>query len=316
MVQQNDKSLSSPPPAAAVTVNGSQSTANAIIQPATGNKRDSEVVMTAALNSALVQERFSFDGFHFVAVRDHILPSQCRHAEDDAEAAAVCQVCEYSSTLRLPQLPEMIFPNNALTITWISDPTKQISFNTLDALRMVNADRLPDVKVGPSAVWQQARTGVEYMHNTLKPFDWTFSSDYAGTVRGFQVEKTDERIDMEKLKRREPIHFYTQITLFEDEIADHGCAQMTVRMRVMPTTFFILQRFYLRVDSVLVRIIDTRIFGEQGVPYLLREWTRREQKIADIPLQEQENILDPNTIWHLLPVVDSHYCKLRRSHDR
>ncbi len=122
--------------------------------------------------------------------------------------------------------------------------------------------------------------------------------------------------------------------------------EMTVRLRVMPTTFFILQRFYLRVDGVLVRIIDTRIFGEKGVPYLLREWTRREEKIADIPmqvphfsgnikpffiiptfasfpqstvgllcltqfpLQEHENLLDPNAIWHLLPIVTAHYSKL------
>ncbi len=57
-------------------------------------------------------------------------------------------MCEYTSTLRLPQLPEMIFPNNSLTVTYRADPTKSIVFDALDALRMVNADSLPDVKVG------------------------------------------------------------------------------------------------------------------------------------------------------------------------
>jgi hypothetical protein len=27
-------------------------------------------------------------------------------------------------------------------------------------------------------------------------------------------------------------------------------------------------------------------------------------------LQEQDNVLDPNAIWQLLPIVDAHYSKL------
>jgi type 2A phosphatase activator TIP41 len=115
---------------------------------------------------------------------------------------------------------------------------------------------------------------------------------------------------MEKLKRREPIHFYTQLTLFEDELADHGCAQLTVRLRVMPSTFFLLQRFYLRIDNVLVRIIDTRLFGETNTPYLLRESTRREINVADMAPADHEHILDPNALWSHLPVIEHRCTKL------
>ena len=46
----------------------------------------------------------------------------------------------------------------------------------------------------------------------------------------FQVTPTEEKIDVEKLKVREQIMFYEEITLFEDELADHGCAILTVKM--------------------------------------------------------------------------------------
>ena len=60
---------------------------------------------------------------------------------------------------------------------------------------------------------------------TTKPFDWTFTSEYAGTLGpDVRIEETDLKIDMEKLKRRDPIFFYTQLTMYEDELADHGCS--------------------------------------------------------------------------------------------
>lgn len=41
-----------------------------------------------------------------------------------------------------------------------------------------------------------------------------------------QAEPTTETIDMEKLKQQDEIGFYAQITLYEDELADHGCAEV------------------------------------------------------------------------------------------
>lgn len=50
----------------------------------------------------------------------------------------------------------------------------------------------------------------------------------------------------------------------------------------MPSSFFILCRFYLRVDDVLIRIIDTRIFYETNKTYMIREWSRREATYEQI----------------------------------
>ena len=42
--------------------------------------------------------------------------------------------------------------------------------------------------------------------------------------------ETDERIDMEKLKKREKIHFYQDLLLYEDELGDNGIANLSVKM--------------------------------------------------------------------------------------
>ena len=57
-----------------------------------------------------------------------------------------------------------------------------------------------------------------------------------------------------------PILHYGQIVLYEDEFADRGHSKAYVRFRVMHDCFFLLQRSYIRVDHVTVRILDTRIF--------------------------------------------------------
>eukprot|EP00080_Pristionchus_pacificus_P021009 PDM81029.1 hypothetical protein PRIPAC_36032 [Pristionchus pacificus] len=54
----------------------------------------------------------------FRAEWDHILASQCRHPpsttiEDDGRE---CVVCLFERELKLPSLPEMIFPRNTLEI--------------------------------------------------------------------------------------------------------------------------------------------------------------------------------------------------------
>ena len=50
----------------------------------------------------------------------------------------------------------------------------------------------------------------------------------------------------------------------------------------MASGFLVLQRFFLRVDGVLVRINDTRLYHAAQTDYLLREYTSREAKIQDL----------------------------------
>ena len=50
----------------------------------------------------------------------------------------------------------------------------------------------------------------------------------------------------------------------------------------MASGFLVLQRFFLRVDGVLVRINDTRLYHAAQTDFLLREYTSRESKIKDL----------------------------------
>ena len=50
----------------------------------------------------------------------------------------------------------------------------------------------------------------------------------------------------------------------------------------MPECFFCLQRFFLRVDDVLFKVIDVRLFHQFGKPYLLREVQEREASYDEL----------------------------------
>lgn len=52
--------------------------------------------------------------------------------------------------------------------------------------------------------------------------------------------------------------------------------------RVMPSGFFILLTYFLRVDGVLIRMNGTRFHYETGNDYMLKEFTTREAKFETI----------------------------------
>jgi type 2A phosphatase activator TIP41 len=68
----------------------------------------------------------------------------------------------------------------------------------------------------------------------VKPYDWTYTTSYSGTLRqpvdGQTFESTSERIDVEKLRVPEPILFYDENVLYEDELADNGTAILYVKV--------------------------------------------------------------------------------------
>lgn len=111
-------------------------------------------------------------------------------------------------------------------------------------------------------------------------YDWTFTTRFMGELiseKGQTITPTitEEQIPVQLLTRPDPILFYDEVVLFEDELADNGSAIVTVKVRVMPTCIFLLQRFFLRVDDVLFRVIDTRVFHQFGKSYVLREYQEK-----------------------------------------
>lgn len=234
-------------------------------------------------------QSFTFGVWTISSESNHILPSLCStpvcclpNKEQSSEMKNICNFCRYEKELALPKFPDMTFADNRLEIKHTRG--FGISFSCLDALKEVdNPKKLTEIAV--ATAWKEARDDCEHVKEVVKPFDWTFTTSYKGTFLGdpkFQVTPTNEQINMEKLKVKEEILFYDDVCLFEDELADNGIAQCSVKIRVMKSGFFVLLRYFLRVDNVVAKIHDTRLYHEAGQDFILREFCSRESTLSDL----------------------------------
>jgi type 2A phosphatase activator TIP41 len=215
-------------------------------------------------------ETFQYGPWEFTTVKSHIMTTD----EENALAAK----------MELPHLPDMLFNKNTVQIK--HDNGFGIQFSPVDALQLVNAHE-DLIHVSTAKEWMEARQDSPHANKIVHPYDWTFSTAYQGTLLGekenvLQASPTQEKINYEKLKIKEKILFYDEVELFEDELDDNGCSHLSVKLRIMPSGFFVLQRFYLRVDNTLIRVYDTRLYFEAEKNYLIREYSEREDKTTDI----------------------------------
>ncbi|KAG2243422.1 hypothetical protein Bca52824_094736 [Brassica carinata] len=87
--------------------------------------------------------------------------------------------------------------------------------------------------------------------------------------------------------------------------------RFTVKVRVMPSSWFLLLRFWLRVDGVLMRLRETRmhyVFGKGETPTVLRESCWRNNKGYPVDLAFYS---DPGPISQRLPVIKQITQKLK-----
>lgn len=261
---------------------------------------------TAQKQVPIDSEQYTFENWTIKYKKSHILNSLCT-TPDKCEKSTkdCCLLCTYNRELKIPHLPEMVFASNKLIITHISGGI--IEFNCLDALKTVSTIR-PLIKVSCSEAWQESRQQ-ENLEDKTKPFDWTFSCSYKGTISNFIISDTDEKINIEKLKIKEKILFYQEIMLYEDELHDNGISSCNLKIRVMPSGFFILLRYFLRIDNVLIRINDTRYYHDFSTDYILREYSCKECDVKEINLP-LTCFGDPNLLLPLMPLKSSEYVKL------
>ncbi|OEU06032.1 TIP41-like protein, partial [Fragilariopsis cylindrus CCMP1102] len=78
------------------------------------------------------------------------------------------------------------------------------------------------------------------------------------------------------------IKFRDDITLWEDDLHDNGTAWLKVRTFVCKEGWACLLRNYIRVDNVLVRVIDTRYIHIFGSPNVYREYSYKEGTWKDL----------------------------------
>ena len=160
-------------------------------------------------------------------------------------------------------------------------------------------DILPQkIEVKDSSIWKKKdMSKVKDFKQIEIISDWTYSVPYKGGVHklstyseevhkvtGLTLPKPESAsklsikrdsetgIPYERLGRENPIVHFGEIYLFEDDLGDQGYTCLSLRFRVMKDCFYVLVRYYLRVDEVLVRIYDTRIFHGYETNYIIREF--------------------------------------------
>ncbi len=249
---------------------------------------------------ALLQYQMNHNKWQFNEEKKHILGT------DDLK--------RFSESLKMKMLPEMVFGHNQLRFQ--HKDGLEIKFNTFDALKERNRTSVLRVKMAdkwakkketvkdlqdldPNVDWtfttnyKGSVSGVKQKYKGRKQTGTNkntgaVSTESEGKERGSEEavegkldeayvgEVTSEKIDVQLLMNGEKIDWFSNMTLFEDELADNGLSNLTVMSRVMKSCFLIRMRFYLRVDNVLLRVYDTRFFHDFTKNYLLRDYEIRE----------------------------------------
>lgn len=170
-----------------------------------------------------------------------------------------------------------------------------------------------EVKIQFYEKWKNLKIPEKTELQTFTPTsDWSYSAAYMGTFSTFTEHSifkqhvkgnydvlrfyenaefgkpnlkrtlTDESIPFERLTQENPVIKYWEIPLFDDELNDNGLSTGNFRVRVMKDCIFGLLRHYLRVDNVIVRIMDTRIFHDLNTNYILRDFQVRESTYDEL----------------------------------
>ena len=208
--------------------------------------------------------------------------------------------------------PEMIFGDNYVAIEHAASGWS-ISFNAFEALDRVDKTGEKRLKVAYSKEWQQSREESHDIKEVVKPFDWSYSTDFKGTLSPSSppFRESSNPIPVELLKRPDPILFFDEVVLYEDELADNGIAMLSCKVRVMPSRMLLLCRYFMRLDNVMLRLRDTRIYIDFDTGEVIREYVAKEdeyEKIREILAGRREDaaaqLRDPNKVVDLLPIVD------------
>ena len=117
--------------------------------------------------------------------------------------------------------------------------------------------------------WNDKQIGTNHEFH----YDWTYSTPYVGTFFASESSESSDpwqRISESGIEIKkhlltdttQPILYFHEIPLYEDDLHDNGDVSYSIKIRVMPTCFYILCQLYVRVDHVMVRCRETRFFHE------------------------------------------------------
>lgn len=181
-------------------------------------------------------------------------------------------------------MPEMIFGENIVGIEHLPSGWS-LNFNTPDALDAVDKTDRHMLKVAYARDWESTREGTtQGIKEVVKPYDWSYSTTYTGSVdpSAKQFAPTENMIPIELLKRRDPILFFDEVMLYESELDDNGISIFSVKVRVHEKRMLLLCRLFMRLDNVILRIRDTRVYVDFETDEVIREYSAQEETYENV----------------------------------
>ena len=262
----------------------------------------------------VVAESYDQNGWKFTFKKSGLLPSkELDQLCDDLNLQGIPDIVHGLSIARLQNTSKNftydIVPGDSLSYCNLAKQKSNYKetydkTTDLDTIIVLPAEQ----KIKQAMYWKDKKVteGTE-IKELAKISDWTYSTPYRGTIRRLEessktaeditagveklsldseakpyLERTDEDIPVHNLTASNPIRWFNQIPLFEDELGDCGLSQSMFRFRVMGDCFFGLLRSYLRIDDVMIRIYDTRIYHEFAKNYIIREFSIRENSFEEL----------------------------------
>ena len=182
-------------------------------------------------------------------------------------------------------------------------------FHTYEALQLIDP-------MAQSVALASQNTIQPHCAKYCKPLEEVSScSSYIGQVKlayrhgSIAIEDTQDCIPVEKLKKNDPILWFTEINLFSKNSLQEK-ADYSIKVRVMPSLFYCLAKMTLYLNRKTVRSLETRVFHEYGSDNILRVFSVKENSVSElndkgVPMQFNGNAVHDETLKELDCVRES-----------
>ena len=255
-------------------------------------------------NNEIILSKFNHKGWDFYSHSENMMNSK------DLD---ILIKNKDENKLHINHLPEIFYGFNRL---FLINKTKNFcyEFNPLQMLSLANYTQRKKLLKEKEIYYipNQAKSQYSKTDDTKNEEDWSFSSPYMGHITSinispmskyypeiketkvFKKEKTNLKYPETKV---ENVLNYNQIHFFEDELGDIGFSEGKIGFGVMNECFLGLMRCYLRVDNMVVRNIDTKIYHKFGDNYIIRNFLVKEKTYDELT----NNGFNFTNQWNLSP---------------
>lgn len=255
-------------------------------------------------NKKIELSKFSYKGWDFYSHTENMLNSKdldilIKNKEENG--------------LYISHLPEIFYGFNRLFLLNESQ-NFCYEFNPLQMLSLTNNNVRQKLLKEKEIYYipTQAKSQYSKTDDTKNEMDWSFSSPYMGHITSINnciMNKYYPKINETKKFRTEKSNMifpeikvenvlnYNQVQFFEDELGDIGLSEGKIGFGVMDQCFLGLMRCYLRVDNMLVRNIDTKIYHKFGEKYIIRNFSVKEKTYDEL----KNNGFHLSNQWNLSP---------------